>query len=135
MLNPDDFDVHPLNKEDFVEDLERSGYLLRYPYTDPEVSFMMEQTKVMEAQHHIHSHYFIKQRLQPQMTGSIAEREAFLGSSSVNIVRRISYPESFRDHGLLLCKQWLKSIPETVKYDVDDVQNHQFWLAFLHILY
>lgn len=78
------------------------------------------------------------------MVKSIAERESEL-ELLVESGQRLPPPgikglsndsmDGYNDDGLRLCQQWLKNVSQIVRYDVDDVHCHQFWPAFLHILY
>lgn len=132
------FDVHPLTLQDFVEVPPDSSRTQQSPYSDVEIAFMVEMPKVMEAQHHVHRDHFAKKRLHDQTTGLIAQREAYLASdplapTSQKAVGDVA--DDFKDQGLMLCKRWLEQIPAVIDYDVDDIQGHQFWPAFLHILH
>ncbi|KAL1903153.1 hypothetical protein Sste5346_000437 [Sporothrix stenoceras] len=161
MLSLDDSDVHPLTPHDFNEDPTGAAGGQWASYSEAEVLFMIEQTRVAEALRHIHNQYFVQQKLQLRLTGSIAAREEQLGSS---FSRRSTHhygshaghgttgdahgvptssmpgpvglrPDNYNDAGLRLCREWLANVPAAVQYDVDDVQGHRFWPAFLHILY
>ena len=133
-----DFDIPPLTPDDFDEERHISNTAPDYPHSDTEISFFMQQTRVMEALHHIHCGYFIRQRLQPHMTGSITQRELSYKQNTVppgSKADRTWYLDDYRDPGLVLCKDWLDHLPDIVQYDVNDIQAHTFWPAFLHILY
>lgn len=133
-----DFDVPPLSVEDFNEEPGVPRDLQRYPHSEVEIRFFMHQTRVMEALHHIHRDFFVRQRLHDHMTGSISQREASLKRKAVAPGAKADkewFPDSYQDEGLLLCRDWLEQLPEVVQYDVDDVRGHRFWPAFLHILY
>lgn len=129
---------------DFDEQPGVPVHLQQWPHQFVEIAFSIELIKVAEALHHIHSAHFVTQHLQPSMTKTIAERESGLltlvklgqslpppGTKGI----RIKPPDQYDDDGLKLCRQWLQTVPHAVRYNVDDVQNHQFWPAFLHILY
>ncbi|UPK95757.1 hypothetical protein LCI18_006692 [Fusarium solani-melongenae] len=144
IISLSDFDVYPLTTEDFIEEPEVAEHLHRYPYQPIEVAFSIEVIRVAEALHHIHQEHFVTQHLQKPVTGSIAEREANLaslrdlgqsplppGEKGV----RIGFPDDYNDHGVRLCRDWLDRVPQALKYDVNDIQKHEFWPAFLHILY
>ncbi|KJR80511.1 uncharacterized protein SPSK_10615 [Sporothrix schenckii 1099-18] len=165
MISLDDSDVHPLTPHDFNEDPTGAAGGQWASYSEAEVLFMIEQTRVAEAMRHIHNQYFVQQKLQLRLTGSIAAREEQLGGSFPG---RTNYHDSsthnqgshtghgttgsqstsaplssvaglrsdnYNDAGLRLCREWLANVPAAVQYDVDDVQGHRFWPAFLHILY
>ena len=133
-----DFDIPPLSPDDFNEEPVGSDHTPRYPHSETEIRFFMQQTKVMEALHHIHCGHFIRQRLQPHMTGSISQRENSYRQNTVPPgakADRSWYVDDYQDQGLILCKDWLDRLPEAVQYDVNNIQGHTFWPAFLHILY
>ncbi|OIW22563.1 hypothetical protein CONLIGDRAFT_697198 [Coniochaeta ligniaria NRRL 30616] len=137
-LSFSEFDVPPLSPEDFDEEPGVQEGLRRYPHSNMEIRFFIEQTRVMEALHHIHRGFFVRQRLHDHMTGSIAQREASCKRKAVAPGAKADqewYPDSYQDEGLLLCRDWLEQLPDILQYDVDDVRGHKFWPAFLHILY
>ncbi|KAK7416594.1 hypothetical protein QQX98_005065 [Neonectria punicea] len=110
----------------------------RYGYSETEIMFMIEQTKIAEALHHIHDTYFVKQRLQQSTTGSIMAREEQIARGSMlpgQKSRSLENPDDYQDDGLTLCRIWLRRVPKAVQYNIDDVQGHSFWPAFLHLLY
>ncbi|CAK7210310.1 hypothetical protein SEUCBS140593_000790 [Sporothrix eucalyptigena] len=137
MLSLDDSDVHPLTPHDFNEDPSGAAGGQWASYSEAEVLFMIEQTRVAEALRHIHNQYFVQQKLQLRLTGSIAAREEqlMLGPSVPAPHSGGLKPDNYNDAGLRLCREWLANVPAAVQYDVDDVQGHRFWPAFLHILY
>lgn len=144
IISLSDFDVYPLTTEDFIEEPEVAEHLHRYPYQPVEVAFSIEVIRVAEALHHIHQEHFVTQHLQKSMTGSIAEREANLaslrdlGQSPLPAGEkgvRIGFPDDYNDHGIRLCRDWLDRVPQALQYDINDIQKHEFWPAFLHILY
>lgn len=164
MLSLDDSDVHPLTPHDFNEDPTGAAGGQWASYSEAEVLFMIEQTRVAEALRQIHNQYFVQQKLQLRLTGSIATREEQLdsnfsgrsahhhgphaghadhgtagdthGAASSSTSGPVGLrPDNYNDAGLRLCREWLANVPGAVQYDVDDVQGHRFWPAFLHILY
>ncbi|CAK7236366.1 hypothetical protein SBRCBS47491_009613 [Sporothrix bragantina] len=137
MLSLDDSDVHPLTPHDFNEDPSGAAGGQWASYSEAEVLFMIEQTRVAEALRHIHNQYFVQQKLQLRLTGSIAAREEQLANGPPVPAPHTSglRPDNYNDAGLRLCREWLANVPAAVQYDVDDVQGHRFWPAFLHILY
>jgi hypothetical protein len=144
LLSESEFDVHPLTIEDFNEQPDVPVHLQRWAHQDVEIAFSIGVIKVAEALHYIHSAHFVTQHLQRSMTKAIAERESGL-ATLVELGQNVPPPGSkgirplpldqYDDDGLKLCRQWLETVPPAVRYSVDDVQNHQFWPAFLHILY
>ncbi|KAF5010125.1 hypothetical protein FDECE_3711 [Fusarium decemcellulare] len=144
IISISDFDVHPLTEDDFNEEPNTAEHLRRHPYEPVEVAFSMEITRIAEALHHIHQAHFVKQHLQKPMTGSIAEREANLASlraggqepmSSGLEMMKIRSPDDYNDKGIPLCRDWLGRVPQVLKYEMDDIQKHEFWPAFAHILF
>ena len=138
MINMHDFDVHPVTPEDFIEEIGMQADTQAIPYAKQEIVFYIEQTKVMETLRVINEDYYAKDRLQQTTTGLITEREesrrihpALPGIK----VPPIIYQGNYHDRSMALINQWLERTPSIVAYDVDDVQGHQFWPAFLHILF
>ncbi|KAK7427362.1 hypothetical protein QQZ08_006131 [Neonectria magnoliae] len=140
MTTLSEFDVHPLTPEDFDEGTPtpHAPGTKQYGYSETEIMFMIEQTKIAEALHHIHDTYFVKQRLQQPTTGSIMAREEQIARGSMlpgQKSRSLENPDDYQDDGLTLCRIWLRRVPKAVQYNIDDVQGHSFWPAFLHLLY
>lgn len=145
VLNIGDFDVQPLCEEDFDEQPGLPSHAQQWRHSRVEIAFSIQAAKVAEALHHIHTSFFVRQRLQSSRTGSIAERESHL--LSVKRSRQdpsLQFEESefssrdgdgYTDQGIRLCLRWLDEHPERVAYNVDDVQRHEFWPGFLHILF
>lgn len=129
--------MHPLTPDDFNE--QQILPPNHVTYSTQEVAFMLEQPRVMEIQYYVYTECFAKRRLQQQTTGSILDRERYLESEMISPGSRATcpndLPDSFRDNGFLLGKRWLGQVPDSLKYDVDDIQGHEFWPAFLHVLY
>lgn len=130
--------------EDFDEEPSVPGQLRRWRYEPVEVSFSIQVIKVAETLHHVHTACFVTPSLQQTLTRSISERESHLsflwqagqrpappGSRGV----KIAFPDDYNDHGIQLCRQWMDELPAISKYDVDDVQSHEFYPGFLHVLY
>lgn len=130
--------------EDFDEEPSVPAPLRRWRYEPVEVSFSIQVIKVAETLHHVHTACFVTQSLQQTLTGSISERESHLSFLQQAGQRRAppgargaktAFPDNYNDHGIQLCRRWLDELPGISKYDVDDVQSHEFWPGFLHVLY
>ncbi|KAH6670253.1 fungal-specific transcription factor domain-containing protein [Plectosphaerella plurivora] len=143
ILSLSDFDVHPLTPEDFDEQNHLPVHLRRWQHTPAEVAFSIEVIKVAETLHHVHTAHFVALHLQPSLSTSISGRESYLRSLSHGgmdpsppgiSAARIGFPD-YNDLSIQLCRQWMDTCPESVRYDVDDVRGHEFWPAFLHVLH
>ncbi|KAF2095552.1 hypothetical protein NA57DRAFT_44441, partial [Rhizodiscina lignyota] len=138
IISLSEFDVHFLVAEDFSEEPHVPPDQQQYPYSNAEISFFIEQAKIMEMLHLIQSEHITRFRLHSNTIGPIADRQS--GGTEMeyppgvkNI--RLDYEDDYHDQSLKLLKQWFETVPEAVRYDVDDIQGHRFWPAFLHILY
>ena len=136
MINIRDSDVHPIGSRDFIEELGKQWDTQSIAYSEQEIHFFIEQTKLMEGLHVIVDEHHAKNRLQKSTAGLIAEREAAIRyNASLPGVRMppSSSVSDYQDLNLRLVRDWLDHVPSVVSYDVDDIQGHQFWPGFLHI--
>lgn len=135
ILNLSSFDVPFVTPEDFVEEPEVAAPLRRFPHSDVEVGFFIQTSKLLEALHDIHSNHFVRHRLCAPMAVSIAQREARAAAPpGVRTPMLEAEPaDDYKDEGLALCNRWLRQLPETMRYDTEDIWSHKFWPAFLHI--
>lgn len=138
MLALSGFDVPFVTAEDFNEEPNVAPHLRRYAHTDIEVEFFIEESRVLEALHDIHSNHFVRYRLYAPMAASIAQREARVNRQAIRPGVRapiLERADDYEDEGLALCNRWLQQLPENMQYDIDDIRSHKFWPAFLHILF
>ncbi|KAH7072088.1 fungal-specific transcription factor domain-containing protein [Paraphoma chrysanthemicola] len=138
MINLHDSDVHPISYQDFIEEPGKQWDTQSTPYPEQELVFFIEQTKLMEGLHVIVDDHHAKNRLQELTVGLIAEREAAIRYNATLPGVRIAPAGSigdYQDRSLRLIKEWFQHVPAVVAYDVDDIQGHQFWPGYLHILF
>ncbi len=134
MLTLDGTDVPALTARDFNEDRNGAPGGQWQSYSEAEVYFAIELTRISEGLRHIHDRYFVQPRLHQRLTGSIASREQVEARPGTRLAGGLG-PDDYEDVGLQLCRAWLANVPPAMQYDVDDVQGHQFWPAFMHLLY
>jgi hypothetical protein len=131
-------DVHFVEVADFSEEPGVHPAYQQHAYTETEIMFFVEQTKVMEMLHVIHCDNFSRFRLQKTTIGFIADRRR--GVQFYRPRPGVRGPsdqsaDDYMDRSIILLREWYDNVPEAVRYQVDDVQGHRFWPAFLHILY
>jgi hypothetical protein len=138
MLSPDSYDVPPLIAEDFIEELGSQPLTQTFPYSQEEISFNIEQAKVCEMLGIAHSAQYYMYRLNPVATGSIAKREAAIKGYNPQLqlfYDRVPYSDETMDGVCRACELWYHNVPLELQYNVDDIQGHRFWPAYLHILF
>lgn len=138
MLSLDNYDIHPLTKEDFIEEVGAQAHTQSIPYTHEEVSFTIEQAKVSELLGVAHTAQYFMYRLHPTVTGSISKRTSALDGYNPQLqffYEREPYSDETMDGVCRACEQWYQNVPAEMFYDVDDIHGHRFWPAYLHIVF
>ncbi|KAH8810614.1 fungal-specific transcription factor domain-containing protein [Xylogone sp. PMI_703] len=138
MLTLDSHDIHPLAPEDFVEEPGFQYDNQAFPYPQEEVSFYIHQAKVSELLGIVHSAQYHMYKLRTDTTGSIAKREAAINDHNPYFRRYydpVPYSEDTMIECTRACEEWYCNLPPELQYDVDDIQGHRFWPAYLHILF
>ncbi|RFU26064.1 hypothetical protein B7463_g10281, partial [Scytalidium lignicola] len=138
MLTLDNYDAHPLTPEDFIEEPGFQHDTQTFPYPLEEVSFYIHQAKISELLGIVHSAQYYMYRLRTETTGSIAKREAAINENNLHFRRnydQIPYSEETMIECTRVCEEWYCNLPPEIEYDVDDIQGHRFWPAYLHILF
>lgn len=138
MLSLDNYDVHPLTEDDFIEEVGSRPYTQTISYSREEVIFNIEQAKLSEVLGVAHSAQYFMYRLHPSMTGSITKRNAAINGYNPQLrllYDREPYSDETLDGVCKACEQWYHNVPPEMHYDVDEIQGHRFWPAYLHIIF
>lgn len=138
MLRPTDHDVHVLDESDWVEQFQTDVGTLRHSYDPMEVEFFIEMVKVMEVWQNILNLNFTRYGLQATSTGYISQRQAASTSLALPTSGKqpnTGDPDDYNDFTLTMAREWYNQTPPSLAYDVEDARGHQFWPAFLHILF
>lgn len=134
MLNNSDFDVPPLTADDFAEQSGPGSAGQIRPYSTEEISFYIHQARLTESMGAVHTRHWRQNRVDPVSVGSIGSREAVIGSAAVGVPPAAPLwpgPDDFS----VTAASWYSSLPPELQYNVDDIQGHRFWPAYLHMLF
>lgn len=134
MVQYSDFDVEPLQMEDFPlesdgpYDTARSQLMLEQGYT------FIHQTRLAELLAIVHTHIWRSRRVDETKTGFIASREAARTLEAAGLSdTHVAHHDS--SEVLASAFLWYSNLPPELQYDVDDVRAHKFGPAYLHIFF
>lgn len=130
-----EFDVPPLTAEDFIEEEGAfSAISQTYAYSVDEISFYIHHARLSELLGAVHTENYCNNRINRAMAGSITSREAFLALEEGQGTHMSTPKLSSDEHGRYAAA-WYANVPPELQYNVDDIQEHRFWPAYLHILF
>lgn len=134
MLQNSDFDVPPLTADDFCEKPGLSTASQTRPYSKEEISFYIHQARLAESMGAVHTRHWRQNRVDPARVGSIESREIAIASAAVGVPPLVPTWTAADDFSVTAAS-WYSSLPTELQYNVDDIQGHRFWPAYLHMLF
>ena|SRR5690349_24104250 len=126
--------VPALTRDDFIEELGCTLENPEFPYSQTAVSFFIEEIKlcqILRLTFTFPDKAFKLKLSTPRRSdqelgiidddGEHADAESYYNARHKECDRRL--------------EEWYNNLPLEMQYDPDDIQKHQFWPAYLHLMF